>query len=72
MKKYEGTVRIGDKDYFAEVINGECFIDGKSVDEFLEILSPDLVMRFNKLGKRIVQDKALGIKRERGWMDKFL
>ncbi|MDD5006470.1 MAG: hypothetical protein PHS93_09535 [Candidatus Omnitrophica bacterium] len=64
MKKYKGLVSIGGRKYDCEVIDGERFIDGKTVDEFLKTLDPltlcDMaIVGFNAV-KNEIQNKPRG------------
>lgn len=57
---HKGTVRIGGKSYPVEVVNGERFIDGKTVDEFMKSLSVDEVMDMAQIGHAALKDEKAG------------
>ena len=62
MKKvYKGTVFIGGKNYPCEVINGERFIDGKTVEQFFATLGPNEVSDLAEIGRRALANEAEGI-----------
>lgn len=57
-QEFKGTVRIEGKTYSCEVINGERFIDGKPIDEFMETLHPQTVEDMAVIGKHaLIQER---------------
>ena len=65
-KKYKGRVQIGKKFYDVEVKNGERFIDGKTIYEFMETLNEDDLLRMAVVGKMAINDERIGIKPPKG------
>lgn len=54
-EEYKGTASIHGKEYAVEVINGEPFIEGKSMDEFLANAPWDVVRDFARLGLGVIR-----------------
>lgn len=58
--KHKGEIWIDGKKYSCEVINGERFIDGKTVNEFMRALPVETLVRLAKVGKKALQDEKQG------------
>lgn len=59
---FKGKIVFEGKSYECEVINGERFIEGKTVHEFFKTLSPSQQIKFARIGKMALEDEARGIK----------
>jgi len=59
-KQYTGVIKINGKSYSVEVINGEQFIEGKTVDEFLKTLPSTDLIDLMKLGGLVVEKEIIG------------
>lgn len=67
-----GRVRILGKIYACTVINGERFIDGKTVEKFMQTLPLETVAQFAVLGCIALSDEKQGRKRKNGAYQKFI
>jgi len=56
------TITISGKEYPVEVRDGEPYVDGKTVDEFMDMLPLADLGRAAKLGLRIMQEPLTGKK----------
>ena len=57
MKTYKGMVDINGKKYPVEVRNGERFIDGQPVEEFIKTLDADTLSRAARVGEMAIKDE---------------
>lgn len=66
----KGTVTIDGKTYNCEVVNGERFIDGKTVDEFMKSLPTDTIQRLAQVGeKALIDEKQCKKNQENGYQE---
>jgi len=64
--KYVGAVDINGKKYNVEVRNGERFIDGKTVEEFMKTLDENTVQRAARVGRMAIKDELGSTKYAKG------
>lgn len=65
-KKYTGKVNIDSKTYDVEVRDGERYIDGVTVEEFMKRLTPDQMVRAARVGVMALKDERDGVKSPKG------
>lgn len=63
--KYEAKLKLWGKEYDVAVINGERFIDGKTVEEFMKTLTPDELTKSAIIGIEALRDERKGLKVKR-------
>lgn len=68
----KGKVNIDGIEYDVEVKNGERFIDGKTIDEFIKILSENQLLRAANVGIMALKDEKKGIKPAKGKYQYFI
>jgi hypothetical protein len=59
--KAKATIKIDGVEYTCEVKNGVRYVDGKTVDSFLESLqNPKTIVRLAQIGDQALKDEAEG------------
>lgn len=61
-KKYEGVVELGGKKFTVSVVDGVRYIEGQTIDEFMESCSTETLHALSKLGAIAMQDSISGKK----------
>lgn len=56
----KATIVISGKKHTVEMINGERFVDGKPIDEFVDSLSPLELVEMCKVGMQAIRDEIKG------------
>lgn len=62
----KSVVNIGGQNYEVEVKNGIRYIDGKTVDEFLETLDTETLLKASRVGKMAIDDEIKGVTPAKG------
>jgi hypothetical protein len=67
------TIRVNNKIHNVEIINGQQYIDGKTVDEFMDELDPLTLIDFANVGRAALIDSSKGTKTHgyQKMMDRF-
>lgn len=66
MAEYKGKIQIGSKIYDVEVKNDVRYIDGKTIDAFIETLSEDEMKQMALVGVMALKDEMKGVKPPKG------
>lgn len=59
---YKGLAKIGSKVYKCHVVDGIRYIDGKTVDEFIKTLSPELIVEMFFAGVEAIKKEKAQLK----------
>ena len=58
----KATVVLGGKKHTVEIMNGERFVDGKPIDEFIDNCDPILLVELCRIGMQALRDEQRGTK----------
>jgi hypothetical protein len=62
MSTYKGTIRINGKKYKVEVVNGQRYIDGMTVEAFVDQLDKITQIELAEVGQQAIIDEKKGTK----------
>lgn len=58
----KGKIRLSGKEHEVKIIAGKRYIDGMTVDEFMETLDPITLMELAEVGRQTLIDEKSGTK----------
>lgn len=58
-KEYKGVITLSGKKYNVEVINGECFVEGKHVNDFMKTITFEEMIQLAVVGKAVTEDEII-------------